>query len=117
MLVDDDECIRDAFTEVLRDEGFQVRGYRSGQEALEALKNCETPNLILLDWMMPGMSGQEFIQSDSASAAAKTLPVVVISAVAEKIGAIPGIRGCVKKPVDIEELLRTVRFYCGQSAA
>lgn len=105
-IVDDDDAIREAFTDVLSDAGYLARGYRNGREAAEALARSERPSLILLDWMMPEMSGSEFVSRERERLG--SIPVVVISAIAEKLGEIPGVRERVGKPVGLTELLRTV---------
>jgi CheY-like chemotaxis protein len=58
------------------------------------------------DWMMPVMSGSEFVRQERARI--EEIPVVVISAVAETLGPIPGVRERVGKPLGIVELLETV---------
>ena len=107
-IVDDDDAIREAFTEVLHDYGYEIHGYRNGREAVEALEGTEKPSLILLDWMMPVMNGAEFVRQEGIG----EIPVVVISAVADSLGDIPGVRERVEKPLGIAELLRTVDRHC-----
>ncbi len=116
MLVDDDEFIRETFSGVLESEGFHVEGYRNGREALDALASSERPSLILLDWMMPVMSGEEFIHKESVQNLSSETPVVVISAVADRMGKVPGVRACVKKPMYLEILLATVREFSAVAA-
>jgi CheY-like chemotaxis protein len=117
MLIEDDEGIREIFADVLREEGYEVRAYGNGREALDALERAEVPTLILLDWMMPVMTGQEFMQSDLGAAASKHSPVVVISAVAKHLSNIPGIREFLIKPIDLDVLLQTVNRYCAAEVA
>jgi CheY-like chemotaxis protein len=103
-VVDDDDSIREAFTEVLHSGGYDVRSYRNGREAVEALGNHERPSLILLDWMMPVMNGAEFVRHEEIDG----IPVVVISAVADTLGDIPRVRERVGKPLVLTELIETV---------
>jgi CheY-like chemotaxis protein len=112
MVVDDDDGIREAFSEVLECEGFHVQAYRNGKEALQALKNCERPSLILLDWMMPVMNGEEFIRNESEQHLSQGAPVVVISAVADRLKPVEGVQAIVQKPLDLGKLLNTVREHC-----
>src|ERR1700757_2350827 len=98
-IVDDDDAIREAFSEVLHDNGYEIHSYRNGQEAVEALERHERPNLILLDWMMPVMSGAEFVKQDEVG----EIPIVVISAIADTLGEIPHVRERVGKPLGINE--------------
>lgn len=115
MLVDDDEFIREAFSEVLEGEGFHVEGYRNGREALEGLRSSERPCLILLDWMMPVMNGEEFLRKEISENLAHGAPVVVVSAIADRLKPGPGVCACVKKPLDIDALLETVRQFSDPS--
>ena len=109
VLVDDDDSIREAFTEVLESEGYDVRGYRDGREAIEALvDNKPGPCLILLDWMMPVMNGEEFLEARGS--ALRETPVVVVSAIARHLTCgVPGVAELVEKPIDIEVLINLVR--------
>ncbi|MCK4532079.1 MAG: response regulator, partial [Candidatus Aenigmarchaeota archaeon] len=58
MVVDDEESLIELVTAVLEQEGYEIITAMNGEEALERLKT-EKPDLILLDMMMPGMSGRE----------------------------------------------------------
>lgn len=107
-VVDDDDSIREAFSEVLTESGYDVHSYRNGREATDALEHAERPNLILLDWMMPVMSGAEFLRQQSTG----EIPVVVVSAFGGSLGKIPGVRELVTKPLGLLDLLRTVERHC-----
>lgn len=116
MLVEDDEGIRDAYKEVLEEEGYVVEGYANGRDALTALASKKPlPALILLDWMMPVMTGEQFIRSECGREVSEKSPVVVISAVATQIGEVPGVKEYINKPIDIDCLLETVEHYCSPS--
>ena len=69
VLVEDDDCIRMAFAEILESEGYEVLTFNNGREAIEGLMGFEEPCLILLDWMMPEMNGAQFLEARSTSAA------------------------------------------------
>lgn len=111
LIVEDDRDIRDSLKLVLEMEGFQARTAENGQAALEVLKNADRPCLILLDLMMPVMNGWEFLHSMQQDCVIATIPVVVVSAVAEKAKD-HGVAGYVKKPVDLNVLLSLVRRFC-----
>lgn len=110
VLVEDDDAIRSTFAEVLQSEGYDVLAFANGREALEGLDR--RPCLILLDWMMPEMNGEQFLQARASSSPAGESPVVVVSAVAHWIRKIPGVSALVNKPVDIDGLLQIVRCHC-----
>ena len=61
MIVDDEPSIRELIKAIFSSEGFEVIDAASGQECLEKLKT-EKPDLILMDMMMPGMSGRETVE-------------------------------------------------------
>jgi DNA-binding NtrC family response regulator len=115
VLVDDDEGIREAFADVLETEGYEVLRFGNGLEAIEGLEHLLGPCLILLDWMMPKMNGQQFL--DARAGILLDSPVVVVSAVARTIKAAnQGVAELVEKPIDIDVLLNLVRRHCPKSA-
>jgi len=118
VLVDDDEAIRAAFTDVLESEGFDILAFRNGREALDKLEDRPEPCLILLDWMMPVMNGQQFLEARDHSTASslKNSPVIVISAMAQLARRFPGVAELVNKPVDIDRLVSVVRRHLNASA-
>ena len=61
LLVDDDDEFRKALTLTLLDEGFEVTSVSGGSAALEHLASGISPDVILLDWRMPGMNGLEIL--------------------------------------------------------
>nr|WP_242595388.1 response regulator [Corallococcus exiguus] len=111
MVVDDDTDLREALEEVLRDAGYTVFGAGNGLQALEVLRREPvTPSLVLLDMMMPVMDGATFGRQMRQVEAWRDIPVLVFSAsanarqVAEEMGAC----GYLRKPVDVETLLKAV---------
>jgi CheY-like chemotaxis protein len=81
LVVEDDESIRAALAEVLRDEGFVVQTACNGREAIELLRGAkEKPKLVLLDLMMPVMDGWEFRTAQLADPELAKIPVVILSA-------------------------------------
>ena len=80
LVVDDEKVIGDALSKFLTKKGYYVMIARSGEEALEKVKE-EMPHLILLDIMMPGMSGIETLKR--IKEINKEVVVVMITAVNE----------------------------------
>ncbi len=114
LVVEDDYDIRYALALVLESEGFTVVGAANGQEGLERLRSGERPCLILLDLMMPTMDGWQFRAQQAGDPALGSIPVVVISAdgkVPQKAAAL-GAAAYLKKPIDFDALIETVRRYC-----
>jgi CheY-like chemotaxis protein len=103
LVVDDDEAIRDVVADVLRDEGYRVVCAENGAQALRALQGDNHPDLVLLDLMMPVMSGWEVLEQLQANEELSQIPVVVVSAMTA-----PGAREHLAKPIDLEQLLATV---------
>jgi CheY-like chemotaxis protein len=103
LVVDDDEAIRDVVAEVLRDEGYSVVCAENGAQALREIQGDHHPDLVLLDLMMPVMSGWEVLEQLQASEELSQIPVVVVSAMTA-----PGVREHLAKPIDLDNLLETV---------
>ena len=113
LVVEDDRDLRETVADVLRDEGYAVEEAADGQVALEKLQSGLRPCLVLLDLMMPVLSGWEVI----ARLQEKELrvPLCVVSAAAERA---PSHVGCVlKKPIEMQHLLDVVAQHCGGSCA
>jgi DNA-binding response OmpR family regulator len=115
VLVEDDDAIRTTFAEVLESEGYDVLAFANGRQALEGLDR--RPCLILLDWMMPEMGGEQFLEARAAGTPAGETPVVVVSAVPHWVRKVPGVAGLMAKPVDLDGLLSVVRRHCRHAQA
>ena len=61
LIVEDERILRDAYRKILSQEGFRVLDAANGLEALERLREC-SPDLILLDMLMPHMDGLTFME-------------------------------------------------------
>ena len=112
LVVEDDQDIRCSVRDVLELEGYFVQTAENGQIGLELLHKMEPPCLVLLDLMMPVVDGLEFLQKKRADIKIAPIPVVIVSAIAERSKAEPD-TPYIKKPIDIHVLLDVVRQYCG----
>ncbi len=114
LVVDDDAAIRESLSELLRDEGYLVVTAANGREALERLREAgAAPCLIILDLMMPVMSGEEFYDEKQRDPALADIPVVVVSAdgnLRKKAARFGG--ECLAKPVKFDVVLDTVERHC-----
>jgi two-component system response regulator CpxR len=110
LVVDDDAEIRETLTHLLQAEGYTVLRAANGVQALEQLR-VGHPNVMLLDLMMPVMSGWEVLEELGESGELEKVPIVVVSA----MGA-PGARVCLRKPVNLDELLAVVGRCCREPA-
>jgi CheY-like chemotaxis protein len=79
-VVDDDLDLRETLGELLAEEGYDIRLLENGRAALDLLHAGVRPRLILLDLMMPEMSGWEFREVQLRDEALRTIPVVVMTA-------------------------------------
>jgi CheY-like chemotaxis protein len=103
LVVDDDQAIREVIAEVLRDEGYEVVCAENGVQAMRELHKNPRPDVVLLDLMMPVMSGWEVLEQVQQDSALAGIPVVVVSAMNA-----PGAREHLCKPIDLDHLLATV---------
>lgn len=105
LIIDDDAAIGNLEQEVLERAGYAVQRAYSGTEALLLLKSSH-PNLILLDLMLPGLSGEEALPR------IQWIPVIVVSAktaVQDKVDLLlGGAADYLTKPFDTKELLARV---------
>ena len=114
LIVEDDLDLREALSEVLRDEGYTVAMAADGREALDLLRRQSRPSLILLDLTMPVMNGWQFRAEQRQDPDLSGIPVVVLSAgerLAEQVTAL-GITDYVRKPIELSRLLRLIERYC-----
>ncbi|MEW5852909.1 MAG: response regulator [Myxococcota bacterium] len=107
LVVDDEEDIRESLRSVLELEGFQVLTAENGRAAWTTLTSAPRPAVILLDLMMPVMNGGEFLAALRADAERQGIPVVVLTAFADRAGGL-GADVVMEKPVDPEALFRVV---------
>ena len=108
LVVDDEQDIILALKILLAEEGYEIFTAHNGREALERLAE-KIPDIMLIDVMMPILSGPETIVRMRADAGYANIPVVVMSAIKPKadldklkVGAF------IRKPFEIELLLQTL---------
>lgn len=107
LIVDDDIVIGNLIEEVLTSSGYRVKRAYSGSEALLILEK-ERPDLLLLDLMLPGLSGEELIED------IHDIPVIVVSAknsAEDKVNLLlNGASDYMTKPFDTKELLARIKL-------
>jgi DNA-binding response OmpR family regulator len=101
--------VRDTLGQVLSDEGYVVDTAVDGEDALDRVKAAR-PDAILLDLMMPGMNGRQFLQALRNDPAYEQVPVLIMTAVhgLEVNLASIGASEVVEKPFDVDDLLNKV---------
>jgi CheY-like chemotaxis protein len=110
LIIDDDEDIRDIMAMILETQGHEVTTAGDGIAGLEQLRAGGRPSLILLDMMMPRLDGEGFLEALRSDPATADIPVVIVTghpAAREKAAEL-GTAGCLVKPVELVDLLRTI---------
>ncbi|HWE29697.1 MAG TPA: response regulator [Polyangia bacterium] len=112
--MDDDPGIRESLADLLHDEGYVVMTAVNGQDALTRLRaSGSRPCVILLDLMMPVMSGPEFYDEMRSDPGLADIPVVVISADGNAKLKAQSMGGeLIPKPVRFETVLHAVENHC-----
>lgn len=113
LIVEDEKGIQEILKIALEMEGYQVFTADNGKEGLDLLPKMVTPCLILLDLMMPVMNGWEFAEAISKDMTLATIPMVIVTAYGDRAEKIPS-KGVLKKPIDLEALLKIVNEWCEQ---
>ncbi|QSQ22201.1 response regulator [Pyxidicoccus parkwayensis] len=114
LVVEDDQDIREAVAELLELEGYVVSSASNGQEGLNVLAGLRQPCLVLLDLMMPVLTGYEFLERLRITGTQSLVPVLIMTA--SHIHELPtGAAGLLRKPVEMAHLLQTVARFCQHS--
>jgi CheY-like chemotaxis protein len=110
LVVEDDPDIREVLEEMLDAGGHHVLTASNGREALAVLDRMTTPCLVLLDLMMPVMSGFAFLEELTQRPDKERVNVLLISANAqvEQAARGKGVVGFVRKPFDLDDVLALV---------
>lgn len=88
--VDDDNTIREIEVYTLLQTGFEAKGFADGETLFEALKT-ETPDLIVLDIMLPGKDGMEILKEIRSNPETERIPVIMATAKGTEIDKIQGL--------------------------
>ncbi len=112
LVIDDEEDYRIIIQEVLRGGGMDVRLAKDGEEGLRMIKE-KPADIVLVDWMMPRMDGEQFCRAMRAEPTLKDLPVLMLTVkqtADEELEALHfGVDDFVVKPFRAPELLARVR--------
>lgn len=111
LIVDDDQDVREILAQLLEDEGYSVESASNGREALEKLEAMPRPVLMILDLMMPVMSGWEVMEVLRRDEGPKEVRVAIASAVPNPD--VPDADAVLRKPIDLDNLLDTVARLAG----
>ncbi len=111
-IVDDEPSIRRLVSVALRDEGYQTEEYSEGETLLAALRHG-LPDLIVLDWMMPGLDGLEVCRRLRQDPATRPVPVLMLTARGDENDRIAGLTvgadDYLSKPFSLKEMAARVK--------
>lgn len=113
LVVEDEPSIRSILATLLDDEGYLPQEASNGLEALEKVR-AETPDLIVLDLLMPIMDGWTFLEQCRSVPGCNSVPIVVLSA-SHQVPTDERVRAFLKKPFDLDVLVRTVESLVDQN--
>ncbi|MGR9073537.1 MAG: phosphate regulon transcriptional regulator PhoB [Gammaproteobacteria bacterium] len=112
LVVEDDDAIREMLTVVLPQPDFDVESVVDAREAQLALER-EQPDLILLDWMLPGISGVEWARRLKKDESLKEIPIILLTARGEEEDKVRGLEvgadDYVTKPFSPKELIARIK--------
>ena len=109
LVVEDDPWVAWLIADELAERGYQVATAGNGVDALQQVKQAR-PDVIVLDLMLPIMSGWDFVEQYTDTTAGESLPILVVSAAGAVTRSMEaqGVRCYLRKPFDMEELARCV---------
>jgi two-component system chemotaxis response regulator CheY len=108
LVVDDDVDALNSISEILESEGFDTICAQDGQEAWKLMHEVPTPDLIVLDLMMPKMDGWTFRMHQRRDRKLSNIPVVVVSALASQPTDHEA-EAILSKPLNIPKFLEVVK--------
>ena len=111
-IVEDEPDLRDTLQYNFENEGFKVKSFPNGESFLETIKN-DKPNLVILDLMLPGISGLDVCRDLRMNEVNENVAVVMLTAKSEEIDRIVGFElgadDYVTKPFSVRELILRVK--------
>lgn len=108
LVVDDERDVLEAIAFQLFVQGYEITKALSGQQMLELLRDYR-PDLILIDHMMPGLSGAEAVTAARDLPRLKEIPIVLMSASPEPKHKNPSWNAFLRKPFQLDEVLAAVK--------
>jgi two-component system, OmpR family, alkaline phosphatase synthesis response regulator PhoP len=118
LVAEDEQHIAEMITFKLTNGGHQVIRARDGEEAIR-LAEQETPDLILLDVMMPVLSGFEVLRQLKSDQACRSVPVIMVTAKGQEREVVSGLRDgatdYIVKPFSLKELVARIELVLSRS--
>ena len=120
LIVDDEAAIRDMVRFALQNAGIEVRGAADAASALSAIAE-DRPEIILMDWMMPGVSGLELTRRLRRDSTTSDIPIIMLTAKVTEDDKVLGLEaGCddyVLKPFSPRELVARINAVLRRTSA
>jgi|SRR5216684_7024099 CheY-like chemotaxis protein len=110
LVIDDEPSVRGALEKLLTRSGYQVRLAADGREALELVTSGPPPDVIVLDLMMPVMTGFEVLSAMRVNQRWATIPVIVLTGTAGYSADHLGVVATLEKPFDIEQIKAAIEL-------
>lgn len=107
LIIEDDQAIRTLFSRFLASKNYLINEAEDGEQALEFLGKIN-PDLILLDWMLPNLTGPQLIKKIRKNPVQKDIPIIMLTARSEEADKIEGLEvgadDYMSKPISLQEL-------------
>lgn len=117
LVAEDEKQIADMIAFKLTNSGHQVIRAQDGEQAMKLAKH-DTPDLIMLDAMMPGLNGFEVLRRLKLDSTLRSVPVIMVTAKGHERDVLSGLRGgavdYVVKPFSLKELAARVELALGK---
>ena len=112
LIVEDDRAIREMLNFVLSQNNFKITEAQDAESAKRSI-NDSVPDLVLLDWMLPGLSGIDFAKRLRGSSLTEELPIIMITAKGDELDKVRGLDvgadDYITKPFSPRELIARIR--------
>lgn len=112
LIIEDETAIRDMMRFALEPAGFDILEAENSKEAEKQIARC-IPDIILLDWMLPGMSGIDFAKQLKRNSQTRDIPIIMLTAKAEEDNKIKGLEtgvdDYITKPFSPRELIARIK--------
>ena len=114
LVVDDDPGVRELCNMVLTNEGFTVLQAEDAASGIQTARD-QMPDLVLLDWMLPGLDGMDALRALKGSSKTRQIPIVMLTALdglpQVTMATFSGADGYVTKPFEVDDLLSLIRRF------
>lgn len=121
LVIEDEDDIRELIALHLGRDGYDVMLALDGEEGLEKLRADPAPDLVILDWMLPGMSGLEIAKAIRGGSRTERLPILMVTARTDSVDIVLGLEAgaddYVTKPFEVPVFLARARALLRRSRA